>query len=360
MALKIFEKLFPKKFLGIDIGVSSIKVVEVSKWGGGRTLENYGIIEAKSLFKGELGTFNKTTLSVSPIYCSRAVKAIIEEAKIKEKAVIFSIPDFSTFFVTFELPPMTESEIKEAVYYTAPQYLPLPLSETTLDWKLIEGRLSLPREKGTSLKVLVTAIPKEVVSQYQMIAQLTGLELYALESEVFGIAKTLSKEKERTVCFIDLGAHTSTVNILEKGLLKQSHSLDFGGNELTHAISKSLNIPYHQAEELKQKYGLMPSPENIAQILYPFIDPFLAKVKNIIFSFVESDHKTIDKIFLVGGGALLLGFKSYISEILKIETEIHNPFRNLLYPPDLEGILEELGPIFAPALGMALIGLDQV
>lgn len=361
MVLNIFKKLFPQKFLGIDIGTYAIKIVELSKWGGGRTLENYALLEAKALFKGEIQTFEKSTLLVSPNYCARAIKGMLKEAKIKERACVISVPDFSTFFVSFDLPPMTEKEIQEAVFYTAGQYLPLPLSETTLDWKLIEGRPSLPREKGTKLKVLVVAIPKEVIGGFQTIAQSAGLELYALESEVFGLMKSsILKEKDKSICLIDLGAHTSTVSIVEKGILKQSHSLDFSGNDLTHAISKSLDIPFHQAEEIKHKEGLLSKEKNISDVLFPLIDLFLTKVKNIIFSFVESDHKDIDKILLAGGGANLLGFRQYISEFLKIETEIVNPFSNLLYPPDLEKILEDLGPVFAPALGMALIGLEQI
>jgi len=359
MAFKLFEKLFPKKFLGIDIGVSSIKIVEISKWGGGRTLENYGLIQAKALFKEKLRTFEETTLLVSPTYVSRAIKAVIKEAKIKTKEAIFSIPDFSTFFVTFELPPMKEKEIPEAVRYSAPQYIPLPISEITLDWRLVEGRPTLSGEEGTKLKVLVIAIPNEVIAQYQMLAKMANLELYALESEVFGIVKSSTKE-EGVVCLIDLGAHSSTVNIIDEGILKKSYSLDFSSNSLTYVISKSLELEYSQAEIFKEKYGLLPSKENIAEILYPFLDPFLREVRNIFHDFRESEQKEVEKVLLVGGGAKLPGLKAYFSEVLKKEVEISNPFANLLYPPILGETLRELSPIFATAIGVALEQLDRV
>jgi len=362
MAFKLFEKLFPKKFLGIDIGISSIKLVEISKWGGGRTLENYGLIEAKALFKEKIRTFEETTLLVSPTYVSRAIKAVIKEAKIKTKAAIFSIPDFSTFFITLELPPMEEKEISEAVRYNAPQYLPLPISETTLDWRLVEGRPTLAEEGRTKLKILVIAIPNEIIAQYQMVAKMANLELYALESEVFGIVKSSIKEEEKegVICLIDLGAHSSTVNIVDKGTLKKSYSLDFSSNNLTYVITKSLEVEYAQAEILKKKYGLLPSKENIAEILYPFLDPFLGEVRNIFHDFRESEEKEVEKVLLVGGGAKLPGLKTYFSEVLKKEVEISNPFADLFYPPVLGEILRELGPVFAPAIGVALEELDRV
>jgi len=360
MSFNFFEKLFPKKFLGIDIGISAVKVVEISKWGGGRTLENYGLIQTKSLFKEKFRTFEKTTLLVSPTYVSRAIKAVIREAKIKTKAAIFSIPDFSTFFVTFELPPMEENEIPKAIRYTAPQYLPLPIGEVTLDWRLIEGRVIASGQKGTKLKVLVVAIPNDIISQYQMLAKMANLQLYALESEVFGLVRSSVKEKEKMVCLIDLGAHSSTVNIVDKGILKKSYSLKFSSNSLTYAISKSLDMEYSMAKNLKEKYGLLSSKENIAEVLYPFLDLFLREVRNIFHQISESEEKEVEKIFLVGGGAKLPGLKAYFSEVLKKEIEISNPFADFLYPPVLGETLKELGPIFGAAVGMALEGLEQI
>lgn len=362
MAFKLFERFFPKKFLGIDIGVSSIKIVEISKWGGGKTLENYGLIQARSLFKEKMRTFEETTLLVSLPYVSRAIKAVIKEAKMKTREAVFSLPDFSSFFITFDLPQMKEEEIPEAVRYNAPQYLPLPISETTLDWRLIEGRPISPERKGAKLKVLVIAIPNEVIAQYQMLAQMANLELYALESEVFGIVRSSirEKDKEKVVCLIDLGAHSSTINIVDKGILKRSYSLDFSSNGLTQAIRQSLEIEYAQAEMLKEKYGLLPSKENIAEILYPLLDSFLKEIRNTFHDFSESEEKEIEKVLLVGGGAKLPGLKAYFSEVLKKEVEISNPFADLFYPPVLGETLRELGPLFAPAIGVALEELDRV
>ncbi len=358
MALNPFKFLFPKKFLGIDTGTSSIKVVEISRWGGGRTLENYGEIKAAALFKESFRTFEKSTHLVSSAFVSRAIRAILEEARIKTKAAIFSIPDFSTFFTSFELPPMSEDEIPQAVRYTAPQYTPLPIGETTLDWRIIRGT---PGDKKSTLKILLIAVPNDVVAEYQRVAQMAGLELYALEAEVLGIVRSSIKENKKVACLIDLGVQSTTASIIDKGVLKKSYSFDFSSSQLTHAVSTALSIDETEAEEIKCKYGIMASDseKDITKVLQLLIDPLLIEIKNIASEFSQSENKDIEEIYLTGGTANLKGLREYFSENLKIKVETPNPFSDLLYPPILAETLKEMGPRFTVAVGTALGGLGQ-
>ena len=156
--LKMF---FPKKMVGIDIGTASIKVVEISRWGQGKALENYGEIKSVSLYKEPFRNVEKGSYLLSNYFVSRAIRAVLDEARIKTKAAIISIPDFSTFCTSFELPPMSANELKDAVYYNASQYIPLPITETTLDWRLIGG---IPGEKQSGLKIFLVAIPNQIIS----------------------------------------------------------------------------------------------------------------------------------------------------------------------------------------------------
>jgi len=105
-----FMMFFPKKMLGVDVGTSSIKIVEISRWGGGKTLENYGEVASTALYKEPVKTFERGSYLLSDFFVSRAVTAILQEAKIKTKEAIFSIPDFSTFCTSMELPPMTKTQ----------------------------------------------------------------------------------------------------------------------------------------------------------------------------------------------------------------------------------------------------------
>ncbi len=352
------EFFLPKKFLGIDIGTSLIKIVEISRFGNRRRLENYGALSSSILYEKAFRTFEKNTLFLSSDDIARAIKAIMEEAKTKTKQTVFSIPDFSTFFTNFTLPPMTEDELPQAVQYAARQHVPMPLGEVTLDWQLIEGRAS--NQKKTNLRVLLVAVPNEVINQYRKIAQLSGLELVALEAEVFGLIRSLIEEDEkRTIALIDIGAQSTTCSIIEKRILQLSHSFDMSGNEFTKIVSKSLGIEYSKAEDYKKKYGLLSdqSPK-IQEILLPLVDILLKEVEGIINNFEIRKEKEIQKVILAGGSAFLPVLKEYFAEVLKKEVEIANPFSNLFYSPILEKTLEKMGPGYAIAVGMALRGIE--
>ena len=344
-----FFKMAPKSFLGVDIGTSYIKIIELSRWGKRIKLENYGEISALAAYEKPFRTFEKSTLTLSSVNIVRAISAILEEAKIKTTKACFSIPDFSTFFTSFSLPSMTKEEFSEAVKYEARKHIPLPLSEVTLDWqKINEG------------KILLVAVPNEIIEQYQEIAQNSRLELLSLEAEVFGLARALVGEKEEektTLGLIDIGARSTTVSIIEGETLKISHSFDTAGNDLTSNIAKGLNVSYEKAEELKKSHGLLPAEVNTRNLLLPLIDLILTEVKKVFQNFFQTENKKVQKFILAGGSALLPGLSDYFSENLQMSVEIADPFANLYYPPILEKTLKEMGPSYAIAVGTALRGL---
>lgn len=350
-----FMMFFPKKMLGIDIGTASVKIVELSRWGEGKTLENYGEVKSTALYKEPVKTFERGSYLLSDFFVSRAIMAILSEAKIKTKAAIFSVPDFSTFVTSIELPPMTSGEIQKAVYYAAPQYIPLPITETTIDWKLVDG---IPGDQKSPLKILLIAIPNQVVQGYQKIAQMAGLELYALEAETLAITRALVKDKKKIICLMDIGVQSTTVNIIDKGILKKSYSFSFAANQLTYAVSSTLGLSYDQAEQLKNKQGLISNNEDLTKTLYLLIDPLLLQLKKISGDFYQAEGKEIEEIYLTGGTANLPGLKEYISEIFKKNVEIPNCFSNILAPPILEEELKAMGPGYSVAVGLAMGGLE--
>jgi type IV pilus assembly protein PilM len=226
---------------------------------------------------------------------------------------------------------------------------------------------------------LVVAIPREVVSQYQEIANLVGLKLRFLESEVFALARSLAgNEGEKTkkvVGLIDIGTWSSTCSIVEQGVLKNSYSFNIAGNELTKVVDRSLNVKYNKAEELKKKYGLLPASaapeslvkgtqaENLAgsvfpKILIPLTDSILREVKKVFRDFYRAEGKEIDEVILSGGTALMPGLREYFKEELKKEVVMADPFSHISYPPILAETLKNMGPTYGIAVGLALKGLE--
>ncbi|MBI2041574.1 MAG: type IV pilus assembly protein PilM [Candidatus Nealsonbacteria bacterium] len=347
----------PKKCLGVDIGTSFIKIVELSQHGKRRKLDNYGEMEAVSLFDKPFRTFEKSTLTVSNPDVVKSITAILTEAKIETKDVYFSIPDFSTFFTAFRLPSMSKEELPQAIQYEARQHIPLPLSEVVLDWQIISQKTI--NHKLSDFSVLLVAVPNEVINQYQEIAKLAKLNVVALEAEVFSLARAINNGKKDTVMLIDLGARSTTISIIDLGLVKISHSFDTSGNDFTNLISKGLNLEMAEAEKVKKEQGLLRSNNaSVREAILPMIDLIASEIKKISQNFYSQEGKRPQKIILAGGTALLPGLADYFSETAGIPAEIANPFSDLFYPPILNDVLKEIGPAYAVAVGAAMRGLE--
>ena len=350
----IFNKLLPKKFLGIDIGTSSIKIVEVSKFGNKKKLENYGQIFNYDFSEKSFKEQEKNLLLLSSEEIVKAIKEIIQETKIKTKHAVFSIPDFSSFFTSFTLPPMTRDELSESVKYEAKQHVPVPLSEVVLDWQIIESK---PLDKDKIIfKILLAAVPNEIINQYQEIALMANLELIALEAEIFSLIRALiNKQEKKIVAVVDIGVQSTTCSIIDKQVLKISHSFDISDNNFISTISKSLDVDFKKAEELKKKYGINSNNPQIKETLSPLIDLMIREIKEIFDNFYHQEKAQVEKIILAGGPTLTPGLKEYLQDSFsKQQIEIGNPFINMAYPPNLKEVLTTMGPSFAIAIGAAL------
>lgn len=350
--LKMF---FPKKIIGIDVGAASIKIVEISRWGKGNTLENYGEVKSSLVYKKVSSVGGKSANLFSADIVSSTVKEILSEAKIKTKEAVFSVPDFSIFCTSFEMPRMPEKEVPGAIKYNASQYITLPISEVALDWQIISPPSD---DKKRPIKVFLTAMPNQIVQEYQDIAKRSGLELYALEADALAIARSLAKNSKKIICMADIGVQSSTVNIVDNGLLKRSYSFNFHGSQLTKAISSAIGIKYEEAEDIKSREGILSSRPDVVETLYLLINPLLAEIRSISGEFLQSEQKQIEEIYLTGGSANLPGLKEYFEESLKKKVFIPNCFSGFLYPPILEETLKEMSPRFSVAVGAALGGLE--
>ncbi|MBI4359054.1 MAG: type IV pilus assembly protein PilM [Candidatus Nealsonbacteria bacterium] len=361
MALTSFS-LIKKSCLGIDIGSASIKIVELSRIGERIKLEAYGQIQAEAIYDKPFRTLEKNTLLFQTMDIARAISGVIDEAKMSSKRVVFSIPDFSTFYTTFDLPPMSAPELPQAIRFQARQQIPVPLNEVSLDWSIIQGER--PSQPGANIKVLLVAVPNEVINQYQEISRITKLDLYALEAEVFGFLRAVNPDKTKIVAIIDIGAQSTTCSIIDKGILKQSRSFEPAGNEISEVLGKALQVDFKEAQALKEKYGLLPQTEpgkeNIREIITTIVDSLLMEVDKTLQNFSSAEKKSPQLVILSGGVALIPGLKEYFAEKLGREVEVANPFSslNIFYPPLLEKTLKELSPSYIIAVGAALRGLE--
>lgn len=350
---RMFKNIFkikPISFLGIDLGTASLRVAELKWKGKDLWLENYG--EAFSARpENFVKNLEKGALLSSGEAIADDIKKICEKAKISTKDASIAVPDFSSFYTSFDLPAMAREEIVQAIQYEVRPHIPLPLSEITLDWVLTEGR-----PPKTPLKVLVVAIPNNIISQYKKIAELAGLNLKTLEPEVFSLTRALigKEDKEKNVGLIDIGARSTTCNIVQKGTLKISHSFKVGGNELTGMLAKSLNIGYNEAEKIKREEGIKKENKTVRDALILLVDSILEEIKKVFRDYYRREGKEIDKIILFGSPALLPGLKEHFVEQTKKETILGDPFQNILYPEALKKLSEKRKMALAIPIGLAI------
>jgi len=251
---------------------------------------------------------------------------------------------------------MTAEEIPEAVRFEARQHIPLPLSEVVLDWSVIEGGPAGKLKAGP--EILLVAVPHEVINHYEEIAKMAQVKALALEAEVFGLVRSLIKDKKSIIGIVDIGTQTSTINIIEMGTLKTSHSFDVSASELTRLLSKSLNIDYNEAEGMKRRHGIRSPETNVAKTLMPLLDLIVSEMTKISRDFYQTVGKEVEKFIISGGTALLPGLREYFFSHLQKPIEIANPFSDIFYPPVLEQTIKEMGPSYAVAVGMALRGFE--
>jgi type IV pilus assembly protein PilM len=354
----IFKNFKKTRSFGVDIGTKTIKAVEISYKNGQAFLENYGEVNLDFACKESFRYFDKNTLNPNVDNISLAIRELIFETKTKNKEVSFSLPDFSSFFSIFEMPPMSKKEIDGAIGFEARKYIPLPLAEVVLDWQSMENAIS---EKNVN-KVLVMAVPKVIIEHYKEISKKAGLVLLSLEPEAMSLKRSVvRKDKSETICIAEIGFQSTNVSIVEKGFMKISFSFDVSGKDLTNAISDSLALDMEVAEASKIKYGLL---ENEEFLLYPILEPVLfsisSKIREVIKDFEKKEGTLVEKVVFLGGTTRMPGIMDYFNKSLVREGvatfEIINgkPFDNIVCPEGLEKQMDNLNANYAIALGQAL------
>lgn len=347
--------LFTKKSLGVDIGVSSIKIVELSWTGNKIKLANYA--EFRFPHATSLTIFDKETMLLSSRIAAGVLRGLFDKLKISQKKIALALPDFSTFFTTFTLPPMSETELPQAIEFEARHHVPLPLQEVVFDWQVIstQGGSAIAKQK-----ILLVAVPKNVLAQYQEMAVLSKLTIRGMEAEIFGLMRSSIPEEKinQPVALIDFGWQGTTLSIVQDNKLFASYSFDLSSIGLTKKIATALNTDFRVAEKLKRKYGLDPQNDEVYKVLADNINSFSIEVQKVCDDFFQKEGKEVKDVILTGGTALLFGLKEYLKERLKKEVYLTNPFASLSYPKILENRLQKIGPSFAVAVGVALMGVE--
>jgi len=354
-----------QSYLGVDIGSANIKVVELKNEHGRARLATYGFVEQST-------DIVKTNSQEETQRTARLLAAIVEKAKAGTRKAVSALPNFSVFSSVMSLPQMSQKDLSQAVHWEAKKFVPLPIEEMVIDWKVLPGpgkregasAASGPvsAAAGTAesaqalVRVLLTAAPKNLVERYVQLFKLANLELTGLETESFALERALVGNDPNPAMIMDIGALTSDIMVVEHGITLLNRSVDVGGITITKAIAGSLGVDARRAEQFKRDMGFTAQSDGgIFKIIESSISPIINELK-YCFDLYRSQEgeRRVSRIILTGGSAFLPELSEYLTRLLAIKVFIGDPWARVIYPAELRPALEELGPRFAVAVGLAM------
>jgi len=356
--------------IGVDIGSSSIKVVQLKKHRGKAVLETYGEIALGPYASLEVGQV--TSLPAEKI--AEAVKDIIKEVNVTSVISGVSIPFKSSLVSLIELPAVSDAELKEMIPIEARKYIPVPINEVTMDWWVVpdehneldfvdsedaEGEKTPPARK---VQVLVVSIHNEVLSKYSSIVQNAALDTGFFEIEMFSCTRALIAGEIEPVMIFDMGASSTKIYMIERGVIKSSHIINKGSQEVTGSISKGMNVTFDKAEHMKRSLGTLPpaDEQKIYEIISLTMDYIFSESNSVLLSYQKRFNKTISKVILTGGGVAMKGVVDLARANFQTTVEVGDPFGKVETPAFLEDVLKVAGLEFSVAVGIALRKLQEM
>ncbi len=354
--------------LGIDIGSSTIKIVQLKKKNSRVILETYGALSLGPYANTDIGSI--TNLSTEDI--AKALLDVIRESKVTIRSGAIAIPSSSSLIFTISLPnKINENNLSSIVPIEARKYIPIPISEVTLDWSVISqepksfidtDNVNNVNELGhndtksdSQLNILVVAIHNGTLSRYQEILKKTKIQSESFEMEVFANIRSFIRHDLSPILMMDFGASKTKIAIIEAGIIRIFHVVNRGSSDISKNIAQSLGIPFVEAEKLKRSIGLTGSSNSeVKDIISLSIDYIFSDTKSVVFAYEKKYNKSISKVVLTGGGSVLNGLLERAKETLHTEVVYTNPFSKTEAPAFLQSILETSGPEFSIAVGLAL------
>lgn len=361
----LFGKKKEQSVLGVDIGTSSLKVVQLRKERGQAVLETYGELALGPYGGGEVG--QATNLSAEQI--AETLKDLLREAKATTMNCGVSIPYARSLLTLVNLPYRADAkEQRTVIELEARKYIPVPVSEVQLDWFVVPRSnpgQSIAGEEGSSapvqgenVEVLLVAVHNDELSLLQNIVAGAGLAASFYEIEIFSTIRAVVDELVRPVMVIDVGAASTKVYVVEHGVVAISHAIGVGSQDITRAIAISGNISIARAEALKKEEGLgdggaLGSPELVFSRIF-------SEVRRVLVQYETAHKKSVSSIIFTGGGGVTKELGVYAKNVFSIDVRVADPFAKTEAPAFMRPVLEEIGPEFAVAVGLALRKLEEV
>lgn len=344
-----------KSMVGVDIGSSSVKAVELQGKNGDFQLVSLGYegLQTDSVVDGQIMELNAV---------SNAIGNIFNEHKIKTTRVAAGVNGHSVIVKNIVLPQMTNDELQESFAWHAEEHIPFDISDVNLDYHVTGS-------SADAIHVLMAACKRDKVANLKQAIQLAGKQPMVIDVDAFALQNCYELNYEpqpgQVVALLNIGASTTNINILNGNRSVFTRDATFGGNQYTSLLQKELGLTFDQAEQVKRG---MPLPDNAE---HRDIEPILNTVSDILAleiqktmdfyrATVEDGEEAVQQILVSGGGSKLRGLIEFLSARFEINVEVFDPFRKIrvdsrVFDPEY---LREIVPEMAIAVGLAMRGVD--
>ncbi len=343
--------------LGVDFGTQSIKAVELKSVKGKAHLVNYAWVNVTNV--------KEVPDEYDDDYAKRlsdALGALFTQMKPHTKNATVAIPSFNGLVMIVDFPRMSEKDVANAIKFESRKYIPASLDDVNVSWEILDkdddkdnkGEKKEKKQQKKTMKVLLVAAPKSEVQYYDGLFKNVDVKISSLELESFAIARSVVGNAEGRFLLVDLGAKTTNIVLINKGIVHVNRSVDIGGVNITNAIMKGMNISREKAILLKE------SGENFftgaAKIGFPSLNAITNEVKRVLD--VQKSDK-IEALVLCGGGSKLAGLAEYFNKITGLTVTVGNPLSHIVHDEQKSGKIKELGGAFAVAIGLALRDIQE-
>jgi len=348
------------QLVGLDIGSSSVKLVEIEDGKRGKILKNFGIIglPQDAIVEGSIKEME---------IVSSAIKTLYKHLKVKNRNVVTSISGYSVIVKKINVQKRGEAELEATIQDEAEQYIPFDINDVNLDYEVLspiearEGEEGAKEDKGF-MDVMLVAAKKDIVEDYVSLLHLTGLNPAILDVDAFAVQNAFELSAQETSgCYalVNVGAEELGINAVKDGVSIFTRDSSYGGYQINEAIMSKFGVSYEEAEKIKLGGTKIESKEREAleDIFTSVVSGWVNEIKRALdFLSTTYPDESIEKIWVSGGSCRIPGFQKY----LEIETEIPvveiNPFSGLqindkVFDPKY---LSYMAPQAAVAVGLAL------
>lgn len=356
---QIFSSEKKKSVIGVDIGSSSLKVVQLRKEHGIIMLETYGELALGPYANVAVG--QATNLPADTI--AKTLIDLLREASVTTTDSGISIPSVRSLLVFVELPHRENAdEQRTIIELEARKYIPVPIEEVQLNWFILPGGKAREQQNGSpkTVQVLLVAVHRDEITLLESVARDAGLSASFFEIEIFSTVRAVVDDPIKPVMIIDIGSAYTKIYVVEQNVVGSSHSISHGGEDVTHAIATTKHIEIEQAEQLKKDGGFDDIKDTLMRtILENVYSEIFTEAKRVLTQFETTYNRTVSTIILTGGGGVTKGLVQYAKTFFSVDTRIADPFAKTKAPGFMRPTLREIGPEFSVAVGLALRKLED-